>query len=193
MRTILALMPRLITLATGLLVGAAGAGVAGIVWRTLPPPGLTWRGQSFGLQPEGVAPWTLLAALAMVLGLAMVIFALAPTRSGSRSRRLTLPDNSGTEGLSVHVTAGTLASLVTFEAAKIRGVRAIEPVVALTDDGWSVDCDVTMWRDRAMRDLAEELDERLRETLLQHTGVHVAELDLDLGYGAESRHKGRVQ
>jgi hypothetical protein len=181
-----------VTLLLGLGCGAAGAGAIAVVWQRAAPPALAWRGFELDLALVGTWPWTAVGVAVTVLGASLVMLALLPTRERATAR-MELPGIDGAGHLAVRVSQATLGSLVRHEASKVEGVRSVEPMVALSPEGWSLACRVTMWRDRPMRDLAEELDRRLRHAMFEHTGVQVAQCEVDLDFGPDRRARGRVQ
>jgi hypothetical protein len=187
MATLLQLVRRLVALLVGAALLGAGGAVIGQTLRLLPSQRLAWAGLEVVLQPAMDGVWIAAAVLAVVLGLSLAFVALLPGSSRRRAQRLELPGTPDHLGLSVTVAARTLESLLRYESSHVEGVRRLESDVTLVDDGWAVRTSVFVGRERPMRDIATELDRRLRHALFVHTGLNVSSLDLELDFVAEQQ------
>jgi len=185
MATLLQLVRRLVALLVGAALLGAGGAVIGQTLRLLPPQRLAWAGLEVVLQPAVDGVWVASAVLAVVLGLSLAFVALLPGASRRRTQRLELPGTPDHLGLSVSVAARTLESLLRYESSHVEGVRRLESNITLVEDGWAVRTSVVVGRERPMRDIATDLDRRLRHALFAHTGLNVSSLDLELDFVAE--------
>jgi len=192
MHTLLQLLRRLVALAVGAALLGAGGAVVGQALRLVPAQQLSWAGLDVVLQPATDGVWVTAAVLAMVLGLSLAVVALLPGTPRRRAQRLELPGTPDHLGLSVTVAARTLESLLRHESSHVEGVRRIESDVTMTDDGWSVQSTVLVGRERPMRELATELDRRMRHALFVHTGLNVASLDMEIDFVADATRRQRV-
>ena len=178
MSVLTGIVRRLVTAIAGLALVAAGVGV-----------GLATAGAHatlhVGERVFGVAPtlsdlgWSAAIVLLVLVGRLLIPAAFWPARRTLRSIPLRLPQ-SPVGGLEVTMTPTALLSLIRYEAFRVPGVAELDGRIDVSETGWNVSCDVSSSRDTPVRPLADALDQRLRDCLLLHTGVPLANLSVDV-------------
>lgn len=175
---------RLSLVVAGVLSVAGGASILGFAAGLWATPTLILGGVELQLGTMETHFWTPAGLVLLLAGLLVFVVALWPTGRVA-SYGITLPSSIDQDGLVVRVTPATLKKLIQFEARQVNGVRAIQPAITSEDAGWRVHCHLVVWRGRSMRDVSEEVTERIRDALHRHTGVNLSNLELDVSLAPE--------
>lgn len=177
------LLRRLVVLVVGVVLATCGVGAAGLL-AGLEVPVL--HAGPLSLDPAAVSTWLALpiAVVGLLLGWGFVALALWPRRA-PRLATLSLPSTIADDGLVVRVAPVTLEKLVGFEARQVNGVRKVTSTVQADDAGWKVRCELVVWRGQSMRDVSEQVTERVRDALHRHTGVNLSTLEIDVSLAPE--------
>lgn len=175
---------RVLVLAQGIVLTVGGAVLVALAGGLVAAPSLGAGGIVLELGALEAKFWTPLAIASLAVGLALVALSVWPRRR-VRAYGIALPSTMGDDGLVVRVAPATLINLVRYEARQINGVRDVIPEVRAEEAGWSVHCNLVVWRGRSMRDVSEQVTERVRDALHHHTGVNLANLEIDVSLAHE--------
>jgi len=96
--------------------------------------------------------------------------------------RYTLVD---TQGAPFALNPESISKAISYEAARIDGVRSVHPELRRTQSGLDVNCDATLDRDAPMPATAELLRSRTVETVEHMTGLPVGDVRLRLRFASE--------
>lgn len=179
-----ALLRRLVVLGLSVAIVTLAVSILGSLQGVWPALAVDVHGATFDLSALQRRTWLPISSAATALGLFGAILSVWP-RTSRRASTIRLPSSLYADGLNIHVSRSTLVSLIRFEARRVEGVRGITPTVTDSDDGWRVHCDLVVWRGLSMREVSEQVTERIREALHRHTGVNLSTLEIDVSLAAE--------
>ena len=128
--------------------------------------------------------WAAAAVGWIVVGLLLVWLALARTteqREKSQRVRLSGHTRNGLYGSGeVTVSMRSLYALVVHAAERDPAIREADPVLKLRRDGWHLNCRLVVTPEAEIPEVAGRLKPTLADTLERHTGLPVAQTDLDI-------------
>lgn len=176
---------RLTTLAAAASLIGLGGGLLAVGLGLAAPPVWAWAGVELSASALEAGPWTPIGAGMAAVGVLLAGVALWPAAGRLRGARVVLPTGLDGDGLTVRVSHRTLIRLVEHEARQVEGVRDVTPTIHLENGAWAIDCRLVVWRSLSMRDVSEQVTARLRDALHRHTGVNLAQLQIDVSLAHE--------